>query len=169
MRVIAIGALLALMPFAQGIANQTTARNLFEYEKAGPFSMALKLNSKSRLRLEAEVRDFVWKHWRERRLGYVTFTKFSKEGESSKSDVFIEPDQEGSWRVAVRVERVVVDRASKRRQRSAIEYSAYSLERIDPGLRVNAEAIVIPDTAVKNSASYRLVLKNKDGTELTRL
>lgn len=59
-------------------ANQTKVRDLRSYEKAGPFSIALNLDAQSRIKIEAEVREFVWEHWRERRLGYVTFTSSAK-------------------------------------------------------------------------------------------
>jgi hypothetical protein len=40
--------------------NQTEVRDLRSYEKAGPFSLTLNLDAQSRIKLEAEVRKFVW-------------------------------------------------------------------------------------------------------------
>ena len=151
-------------------ANQTKVRDLRSYEKIGPFSIALNLDAQSRIKLEAEVREFVWEHWRERRLGYVTFTKFSKEGEPSTSHLFVEPDEEGVWRVAVKIDRKVVERhGSKRRHRSSTEYIAYALERIEVPTSGLDEPILLPEIALKKPDLYRLVLKDKDGKALSRL
>ena len=122
------------------------------------------------LRQQAEVRKFVWEHWRERRLGYVTFTMFSKEGEPSTSHVFVEPDEEGIWRVAVKIDRMVVERhGSKRRHRSSNEYIAYALERIEVPTSGLDEAILIPDTDLKKPDLYRLILKDRAGKVLSSL
>jgi hypothetical protein len=150
--------------------NQTEVRDLRSYEKAGPFSLTLNLDAQSRIKLEAEVRKFVWEHWRERRLGYVTFTKFSKEGEPSTSHLFVEPDEEGVWRVAVKIDRMVVEsHGSKRRHRSSTEYIAYALERIEVPTSGLNEPILLPEIVSKKPDSYRLVLKDKDGKPLSRL
>jgi hypothetical protein len=100
----------------------------------------------------------------------VTFTKFSKEGEPSTSHLFVEPDEEGVWRVAVKIDRMVVEsHGSKRRHRSSTEYIAYALERIEVPTSGLNEPILLPEIVSKKPDSYRLVLKDKDGKPLSRL
>ena len=59
-------------------------------------------------RCEASVgkaRDFIWKHWREKRRGYV-IVKLGSEDAQSDAHIFIEPDELGVWHIAWRWERV---------------------------------------------------------------
>ena len=166
----AIISLLAGALTLASFANQAKVRDLRSYEKAGPFNIALNLDAQPRIKLEAKVREFVWEHWRKRRLGYVTFTKFSKEGEPSTSHLFVEPDEEGVWCVAIKIDRVVVERrGSKRRHGSSTEYIAYAVERIEVPTSGLDEPILIPEADLKKPDLYRLVLKDKDGKALSRL
>lgn len=48
-----------------------------------------------------KARRFVWEHWKKRKRGYVAVVSTFPEGEYT-DHLFIEPDETGSWRVAVR-------------------------------------------------------------------
>jgi|GEM_PF-6332351 hypothetical protein len=50
------------------------------------------------------ARTFVWEHWRNQKLGYLTMTGSSVDA-TSTSHIFIEPDDTGRWRVAWRIVR----------------------------------------------------------------
>lgn len=82
----------------------------------------------------------------------------------------MEPDEEGVWRVAVKIDRMVIERhGSKRRHRSSTEYIAYALERIEVPTSGLDEPILLPETELKKPDLCRLVLKDKDGKALSRL
>src|SRR4030095_525617 len=79
-------------------------RDIVKYDR-------LVLNSKATFAFErshdpvlSKARQFLWQHWKNRRLGYLTLTGHSVDA-SSTSHVFVEPDNDGRWRVAWRIVR----------------------------------------------------------------
>ena len=53
---------------------------------------------------ENKIRDFIWSHWSENKLGYIRVTYNSVDALST-SHIFIEPNNKGKWRVAWRIVR----------------------------------------------------------------
>ena len=49
----------------------------------------------------ADARMFLWKHWSEQKLGYLTLTGSTVDA-TSTAHIFIEPDETSRWRVAWR-------------------------------------------------------------------
>lgn len=147
---------------------QEKTRDLSSYEKAGPYVIPLMVDGAARGKLEAKVRQFVWEHWQGRRRGYLSITKYSKEGEPSTSHFFIEPENDGAWRVAVLINRVIIERHGVKGQLSeSITYDAYLLERVEvrkPGL---SQSVLLPDSEVREPESYQLRLKDQKGKVLT--
>jgi hypothetical protein len=64
------------------------------YDTLGPLDSGL--NPAPVLR---QVRAFVARHWRQHRRGYAEFTLYSKEGEPTTSQLYIEPDASGRWQI----------------------------------------------------------------------
>jgi hypothetical protein len=87
------------------LLQQVNMRNLARYDKSGPYTVGLALSAEERSAIEANVRAFLWNHWRRCRLARVEITHYSKEGEPSTSSFFIEPDNGGVWRIAVKIDR----------------------------------------------------------------
>jgi hypothetical protein len=145
-------------------------RDLILYESAGPFTVKLDLDAQSRANIEAEIRDFLWRHWHQHRLGHLTATFFSREGEPSTSFYFVEPGEQRSWHIAVKINRRLADRSGSRKQYNQTnEYTAYSVDRIEVpegGLKVR---VVIPVEDLRAPQSYRLVLKDKQGKVLVEI
>src|ERR1700742_528235 len=73
------------------------------YDRAGPYTLELGLAAQARADIEAQVREFLWSHWRQHRLGHVPVTQYSKEGEPSTPFYFVEHDEKGIWHVAVSI------------------------------------------------------------------
>ena len=48
---------------------------------------------------ERQVQNFVWRHWNQRRRGYVVFTIRTLEGDVATTHLFIEPAKQGYWHV----------------------------------------------------------------------
>jgi hypothetical protein len=133
---------------------QSGERDLRSYEKFGPLIVTAGTNPGS---VMSNMRDFVWQHWEQHRLGYVVFTLHTKEGEPSTSYVFIEPDESGFWHLSVRIERKLIDRRGwsdpkykGRLFHQTATYKAYAIERV-----------------TGSSNSCRLRLKDKDGKAIT--
>lgn len=74
------------------------ARDLAAYDKLGPLEQRPVDPNDSAL---ARVRDFVWKHWTERRCGYAVVTRYSMEGEPSVFHFYVEPDISGLWQIII--------------------------------------------------------------------
>jgi hypothetical protein len=49
-----------------------------------------------------KARDFIWKHWQQKRRGYIRVT-FDSVDTMSTSHIFVEPDDHGVWVVVWRV------------------------------------------------------------------
>lgn len=85
----------------------TADRNLSAYEFGGhlgcktPF-LRESPRCQSSLR---KARGFIWKHWSEKKRGYLVVTITSPDA-SSDVHMFIEPDDAGSWRVVWRWENI---------------------------------------------------------------
>lgn len=149
---------------------QGNMRDLSRYDRAGPYAIELKLDAQARAKLEADIRGFLWNHWRQRRLGHVMVTQYSKEGEPSTSSYFVEPDEKGGWHIAVKVDRTVVDRGSSKSQRhESVEYQAYSVERVEVPRDGLTQRAVIPEGEMRTPQSYRLALKDEKGKSLTEI
>lgn len=147
--------------------QQAKMRDLSFYDKAGPYTIGLKLDAQARAKIEAEIREFLWNHWHYRQLGHLVATQYSKEGEPSTSFYFVEPDEKGVWRIAVKIDRTLNDRRdSKGPHRESIEYDAYSVERIEVPKNGLTHRVVIPEKETRSSLLYRLVLKDKEGNLL---
>lgn len=144
--------------------EQAKMRNLSLYEKSGPYTIELKHSAKERAGIEAKIREFLWYQWRQRHLGQVTVTQFSKEGEQSISSYFVEPDESGAWHVYVKIDRKLIDRGEAKSQfDESIEYTAYILDRIEiPKDRLTPH-VVIPREDIREPQKYRLTLKDKNG------
>ena len=151
-------------------SDQMKARNLNLYERAGPYTLGLNIDTPSRANMEAEVRDFLWQHWHQHRLGYVVVISYTKEGEPNTASYFIEPDSRGIWRVAIEVKRLLIDRGvTKRRRYETGDYTVHSVQRIEvpkDGMRLN---VSIPEGETRTPHSYRLALKDEKGKPLFQL
>lgn len=89
------------------VDGQKIRRNLATYDKAGPYNFHNELHPRDADKLLGELRDFLWKHWRERRLGLVTATFYTIEGDSTKSRYFVESDTKGIWHIRVHSESII--------------------------------------------------------------
>src|ERR1044072_6802226 len=87
--------------------GQSGRRNLAAYDQAGPYSIDNEPPWEKREKMEAEIRGFLWGHWKDRRLGLVKATFFSLEGDYTASPFFVEPDAKGCWRITVESKSVI--------------------------------------------------------------
>ena len=90
-------------------------RDLSRYDKAGPYSLKLSLDARTRATMLATLEQFIWKHWSKRTLGHVVSTFYSKEGEPITYSFFIEANEKGNSCVAVEVDRSFVTRGESKK------------------------------------------------------
>ncbi len=81
-------------------------RDLSLYELGGEFSNCFNHgfgNSEFRKceKKQSEARSFISKHWKDKKLGYITY-ELSGYDSGSESYIFIEPDSNGEWSVISR-------------------------------------------------------------------
>lgn len=79
-------------------------RDMSLYDNFGPQGRSFEELNKDRLacrRSSAKARQFVWDHWTRRKRGYVAVAKAS-DGKTWKVHLFVEPAEEGKWRVVER-------------------------------------------------------------------
>lgn len=104
--------LLVLLPFpflaVSKVASQNIARDVSLYDNLGPYylSVGQSLSTKDR----DNMRDFVWEHWQEKRLGlieikYMRVIKVGDEEGPPTKRIYIEPDGTAQWWVIIEVER----------------------------------------------------------------
>lgn len=139
---------------------QQGQRNLAAYDKSGPYSFDNESPWEKRERMAGEMRDFLWKHWKERRHGLVKATFFSIEGDHTSITLFVEPSANGHWRIAVESESNTSALLPKgRKPRHKITRDYYDLvDRIDPTDDKSAPSI--PEHEVRQPQTYKLRLKN---------
>lgn len=132
---------------------QTDRRNLNHYDKIS-FDIPV---SESPYSAVAEARRFIWEHWQQHRKGYAVLKLRSKEGELTASQTFIEPNENGEWRVVIYEESELRDRRllNDPKRTGKILYQTRSFE-----------AYKVDQVKIKNK-DYFLRYKDKNGKVLT--
>lgn len=92
-------------------------------------------------RAKARVREFLWARWRAKKLAYIPLVVGYTHGDSLTTNYYVEPDEEGRWRIAVETVRSccaleVMDAAMQGKQKemtheTRIVGSYYIVSRID--------------------------------------
>jgi hypothetical protein len=101
-------AILMALALVSVLIGAPPARDLKQYEKIGPFMS----RRGSDLGVDGKVREFLWTHWREHRLGTVTVTRDYVEG-SIRATYFVEPDNQGQWLIVESMELIAVPQVRK--------------------------------------------------------
>jgi hypothetical protein len=142
--------------------GQKIRRNLANYEQAGPYDFDNELHPRDADKLLGELRGFLWKRWRERRLALVTATFYTIEGDPTKSLYFIESDARGTWWVRIDSESTisVLLPKSKRPKHKSTHDDYDSIDRVEPTSTNAPKFIPIPDDEVRQPQTYRLRLRN---------
>ena len=135
--------------------EQSWGRQLSRYDNAGHYDFSHQVYSEEKgkqyQRMEKEIREFLWNHWNERRLGYIRETRYGVEGQVGTSHMFVEPDGNGEWRIYCIV--LTIDWRIDQTER-IYDMSAYKVERIK-------EWAPIPPEIPEDPLYYKLILKDK--------
>ena len=137
-------------------------RNFVNYEKFGPYTVNLLEDSS---KVDAELRSFLWSHWRERRLGYAIVTKYTvEEARPFKAKYFVEPeDGDGRWHIKLEWE------VRKGHYHKSGKFVGVSVERMAIDSRGRKTGETIPDNEARPASSYVLLLKDKRARVYPRL
>jgi photosystem II stability/assembly factor-like uncharacterized protein len=151
-------------------AVPNSKRVLDQYDNGGHYTIRLNTDAATRSRQEASIREFLWQHWRGQRYGRISATWYSREGEPSTSSFFVEPDAGGNWNLSVEIIRSLNGRGgSSWQSRESVNYSAYSVERIEIPKDGLTPRTTIPKEQPRSPESYRLMLKDRNGKILTEI
>jgi hypothetical protein len=131
-------------------------------------------------KLEARGRDFLWRHWSEKKCATLDLTTWSREGNKNLIAYAIDFDTSGALVLRVKVSRVYDPSAPisgvaapngvipPPQAASSASYEAHSVERVVPSIPfVLEEAKSIPDAKQVEPNKYVLRFKDKAGTIIT--
>lgn len=142
-------------------------RDLSLYDNGGAYTLRLpRPDSEERKRI-AEIRDFLWQHWKQRRLGYIDVTNYGIEGQKAMSRYTVEASKRGVWYIAVDMEAEVITRTGPPAHRRD-SYVATAIERIPISDDENLSEArpPLPEHVFRRGDSYQLILKDESGKVL---
>ena len=123
-------------------------RNLSQYDAIGPFTIQSVSSNREADRLNGQVREFLWTHWRQHQRGTVAATYQFVDG-TARLSFFIEPDKQGQWVIVERQDNPFSPKVK------AKVFACAAFERVEPD-RLRQPLIVIPDTAPRQPEQYLL-------------
>jgi hypothetical protein len=141
-------------------AGQKIRRDLASYDKAGPYEFDNELHPRDADKLLGELREFLWKHWRERRLALITATFYTIEGDPTKSRYFVESDAKGIWRVRVDSESTISALLPKGKRPRHVSTQDDNVDRIEASSTSATNSVPIADAEVRLPQTYKLRLRN---------
>jgi hypothetical protein len=165
--------ILLLMSFflgqEQGVTRGRTmpVKDIDQYDKAGPYWIERSPNGALPAERINRMRSWLWGHWEKRRLGVLIESSSSIEGDRATFYYFVEPDEEGKWRIGIRIERIENNYANLDCKRFEVqEFSAYSVIRMSRQRDANGDYHPIPKKQHLPPSDYLLLLKDREGAEL---
>ena len=148
-------------------AQETKARDLSRYEDGGTVDLSWDRGGAELEGSRSKLRNFLWEHWSQHRLGRIVSTIYSLEGDPTTISFYVEPDENGAWRVATEYERYCCwfyGMEGKERKRETGKGTYYIVERVVGGRDAKAKEFrivwsVIPAKEKRRSGTYALRLR----------
>jgi len=167
------GVYLIIATFLGGLHISATGdterhRDLTLYDKAGPYTLERPREEPDQMRKVEEIRDFLWKHWKGHRLGYLEVTSYGLEGQKTNTRYFVEASPAGRWYVAIELETEVIT-AKGTRAHPRYSYVATVVDRVElpKGEIMTPERSPIPDNETRTADSYQILFKDESGKVLS--
>ena len=85
-------------------AQEIKARDLSRYKDGGTYDLNWSRSGEEHEEMRSKLRAFLWEHWSQRRLGRITATIYTIEGDPTTTTFYVEPDKNGAWRVSTEYE-----------------------------------------------------------------
>ena len=137
----------------------------YAQDSGGPYEITNKdMLSGQNLQKEAEIRNFLWEHWSQRRPGSLVETKYSKEGVPTTMKFVLEADRGGLWGMRVHLHRPPARGAEA--EYDDKKYTVYSMRRTEPYRGRESAVVFIPDETKLPGTAYRLVFYDQQGKEV---
>jgi len=147
-------------------------RKLTDYDRAGPYvlSEAERITEDAAL-IEASIRDFLWRHWTQHRLGFMIVVRSGTEGLPSRETYFVEPDERGKWRIVSETKTTLLGTkpGSTEHFEDFRSSAAYLVERVEARPDRMASDRIIPSNGARDAISYRLILKDRAAKVIEQL
>ena len=168
-RKVVIGSLLVLVCLlgAQAtLAQEAAKRDLSRYEQGGEFTLRYWYGQEPQdeAQVMARARKLLWTLWRKKRLAHFAIVKIYTHGDSTEINYYVEPDEEGRWRVAVEpvsnccaLEALQGTRKIERKSLGMKSY--YILSRRDA-----ASGRAVPERETRRPETYTLLLYDGKST-----
>lgn len=150
-----------------GSSQEMKPRDLSRYEDGGSYDLSWSRGGEELEEMRSKLRAFLWEHWSQRRLGRITATLYSIEGDPTKIAFYVEADEGGAWRVATEYERDCCwfdSVEGRERKRETGKASYYAVERVVGGRDEKAKGFritwsVIPEREERQPNTYALRLR----------
>jgi hypothetical protein len=138
------------LPQGQATSHSSKQRDLISYEKFGPVIVKSIIGGEERAKILAEIRNFLWRKWSQRSLGYLIVSYESKEGDLTVNSLFVEKLDELTW---------VINIESKDETEGVLhQMIGTKIERIST---YTDKPIDLEEKL--SSPEYKLVIKNNEG------
>jgi hypothetical protein len=149
---------------------QKQVRELRAYDVAGPFDRIpnVYLAPGKEEPMSRVVREFLWDHFHAHRLGTMKATGYNPEGDQAHVEsFFIEPDENGTWRVHIYVEVTCYERFGAGARAKVVdlerwEEDAYKLKRTG-ATGTPFQGALLPEDGEYPGRVYVLELLSRDG------
>jgi hypothetical protein len=77
--------------------DRSAKRNLSSYENGGEYKLEWNISDTRRAAEADKVREFIWTHWKNKRLGFIKLTLFNNIGDRYQTTFFTETDSSNKW------------------------------------------------------------------------
>ena len=114
---------------------------------------------------KARVREFLWERWRAKKLAHIPLVIGYTHGDSLTTNYYVEPDEEGRWRIAVETVRsccsLEVMEAAMRGERKEVTHETRVVGSYYIVSRVDAESgRPVPEKERRKPERYALLLQD---------
>ena len=148
-------------------SQEINARDISRYKNGGAYNLNWSRSGEELEEMRSKVRAFLWEHWSQRRLGRITATIYTIEGDPTTTTFYVEPDKKGTWQVATEYESECCwfyGREGKERKRETGKGSFNIVERVVGGRdekskEFQIEWSVIPEGEKRQPNTYALRLR----------
>jgi hypothetical protein len=163
-----IGSLALLLTVFVGqtvLAQNVQKRDLARYDDGGNFDFNWAAGPEAHERMRPKLRQFLWEHWSQKRLGHVVAAFYSIEGDPIRHTFYIEPDGNGRWHVVSEYEReccwsYALLKKKRKRKLEKGKWSFDTVERVEQTEKGKGAWKVIPEGENREPGTYWLRLRN---------
>lgn len=141
-------------------AQEAGNRDLSNYERGGEFELRYMYSQppEDEAEVKARARKLLWTQWRAKRRAHFAIVKIYTHGDSTTINYYVEPDEEGRWRVAVEsvsdcCSLEVLQGTGKRERKSLGVKSYYIISRMDA-----ANGRAVAEGEARSPQTYTLLL-----------